>query len=344
MKPTFKVYTVPYLAAVVIAGLAAVAVPQSAQAAMIAVNCPGGGSELQDAIDAAASGDTIELSGLCEEGNVRVSGDKANLTIRGVEVGAGISSHHHRRNIIIHGHQIILKDLEFSGGRGTQVDGGSATFEGNKFFAGSSTGIAIHVTNSGVATILGNEIGGHQRGGILVTNNSMVYVGVTGGGPQVAVPNLLDGSGTAGTASAVKIRRTARGRVEGNCIRNWGQSGVRIDTHASAHVSGNVIADNDAGGISVTEVSLLTLTQDSAPNSIHNATNSHLLDGVILPNGDGFEPCAGFPASASDDTPNTGYGVVCENTSLVTARNGNEDALGGTLGTKDIGASCFVDF
>ena len=168
----------------------------------------------------------------------------------------------------------------------------------------------------------------------------MVYVGVTGGGGQDPQPNLLDGTGTLRTASAVKIRRTARGRVSGNCIRGYRQSGVRMDQHASAQVSGNVIADSGSGGIHVTEVSILALTQDSEPASIHNATNSHLLRGVRTPDGTQILPCANFEESESDNQPNRGVGIECGNTSVIRGRTDGR-TVGGTDSNLVVGETCF---
>ena len=44
---------------------------------------------LQDAINKAKSGDTIEIKGLCKEKEVTVPGDKADLTLLGVGPVAG---------------------------------------------------------------------------------------------------------------------------------------------------------------------------------------------------------------------------------------------------------------
>ena len=201
-------------------------------------------------------------------------------------------------------------------------------------------GIAIEVIGA-QATILGNRIFGFRRGGILASSTGYVNVGVTGGGPQDPQPNLLDGASTAGTASAVKIRRTARGRISGNCIRGWGQSGIREDQHASVHASGNVVADSTEAGMSVTEHSVLTLTQDSEGGSIHNATNSHLLNGVVAPDGTTFFPCAGFAASDSDGVANAGAGIECINTSVISSANTGM-TVGGTPNLV-VGVSCFND-
>lgn len=307
----------------------------------IDVHCDVRLASLQTAIDLASNGSVINVYGMCLEDDVRVPGDKADLTIQGVPgTGAGITSASNAFNLTIFGSQIEVTGLTITGGRGVRVDSGSARIIGNEIVAGAATGIAIHVNNGGVARILSNVIRGFGRGGIMSTNNSMIYVGVEGGGPGDPQPNLLDGAGTRVTAAAVKIRRTARGRVEGNCIRGYGQFGVSLDQHASAHVTGNVIADNRAGGIRVTEQSVLTFSQDGEPTSIHNADNSHLLDGVLTLNGTQIFPCAAFESSPSDFQPNGGIGIQCVNTSVIRGFT-DGTTVGGTVANLSVGATCF---
>ena len=341
MRPLIKSFITSFIAVAVIGcdGVSGQSVPVSGGS--IDINCEELLAPLQRAIDIATTGAVINVTGMCFEDEVRVPGDKADLTIQGVPgTGAGITSAGNAFNLIIFGSQIEVTGLTITGGRGVMVDSGTARIIGNEIIDGAPTGIAIHVNNGGVAKILSNVIRGFGRGGIMSTNNSMIYVGVEGGGPGDPQPNLLDGAGTRFTAAAVKIRRTARGRVEGNCIRGYGQYGVSLDQHASAHVAGNVIADNRAGGIRVTEQSVLTFSQDGEQSSIHNADNSHLLDGVKTLNGTQVFPCADFESSSSDFQPNGGIGIQCVNTSVIRGFT-DGTTVGGTVSNLSVGATCF---
>lgn len=295
--------------------------PADIYGALINVNCPG--DSLQTKINGAQSGDDLLITGLCPEKEVTVPGNLADLTLLG-EVppvaGTGIDSSggSPRRSLIIHGTNITVQGLTITGGRGITVElGGSAFILDNDIVDGRNNGIGIQVETNGHATILGNKITGYGRGGILVASSASAFVGVDGGGPQDPISvqrNLIqdNGIGVNNTATGVKVRRTARGRVSGNCIRNNSQSGITVDQGASVHASSNTIDSNLVGGISVSQNSVLTLRQDSA-GGIHNAPNATT--------GFGENPavCAGFPAPAGPPASvnNGGVGLECNSNSYI---------------------------
>ena len=128
--------------------------PADIYGATIAVNC-GTGGNLQTAINGAASGDDLLITGLCPEKEVTVPGNLADLTLLG-EVppvaGTGIDSSggSPRRSLIIHGTNITVQGLTITGGRGITVElGGSAFILDNDIVDGRNNGIGIQVETNG---------------------------------------------------------------------------------------------------------------------------------------------------------------------------------------------------
>src|SRR5689334_2116679 len=115
----------------------------TAVAATVVVNCNAGG-KIQTALNAAQSGDTILVSGICIE-NVSVRDELTRIVIDG-QGSATIQGTPGGTTVQVLGRNITIQRFTITGGRsGVGVlRGGSALIDGNTIQETAGTGILIH--------------------------------------------------------------------------------------------------------------------------------------------------------------------------------------------------------
>lgn len=224
-------------------------VVSQAQAKTINVNC--GKKSLHAAVSSANSGDTINVSGTCNE---TVTVNKRGFTLNGggtaVMEGAGLGSVPGFRvqaiNVVIDGFTI----QNYAGHAGVQVRRG------------------------GAAVIRSNAITGNLWG-ILVNQNGYAVIGGSGNhtlpGDPGSVGNEINSNGT-----GIIIRQASSADIFHNLIENNTSNGIHLNQGGTADIDGNEITghtmDATRSGINVFMNASVRLSGDpghSEPNAIN---------------------------------------------------------------------------
>ncbi|MDX1484930.1 MAG: right-handed parallel beta-helix repeat-containing protein [Alphaproteobacteria bacterium] len=216
-----------------------------ARALVVDVVCPGGGSELQNAIDNAGPGDTLQITGVCAE-DVFIGVDE--LTIRGKNnptegVEGNVSIRAARR--------IELRDMTV---RDCILPG-----------PGRCTGIII---DSGAQVLILNvTVSGHEGTGVSVTNGSVVEIS----------GSLIDGNQRVG----INLNTGASARVTGgSAVTGNGRNGISVGGNATAVLSGITVADNARRSLSASDNGFVIAEQSTFASDVPDGAN----DGGVLVN------------------------------------------------------------
>lgn len=291
------------------------------------VNCDNG-EKIQDSVNRAKNGDTIFVSGVCNE-NVIIGGDKTQIILdgQGTAVINGVDPSAHGINV--RGRRIVIKNFTITGGlygimvnlgasafiydniiqdtghNGISVyDNSSATIDGNHILNTGGNGTAIGTTSS--ARIINNTIKHNPGRGIIVHQTSSARIGFNSFLEISPSPNTIENNGKSG----IIITDSSSAFIVGNSINN-NNSGILIWGNSYAHASLNIIEDNNNSGVGIFGSSSIELG---------HRTGTSMFD---LPN---------------ETTINNGnYGISCKSNSHAGGRIGS---LNGTLGASDFSASC----
>jgi len=280
-----------------------IALPVGGAAATLTVNCDAGG-KIQAAIDAAHAGDTIQVSGVCNE-NVRFNDEVMRITLDGKGTATIHGPNPTLNAIIIRGRFITIVGFTITGGRNgvAVVMGGAATIQGNTIQETGETG--INVAQHGYARIIGNTIQQNPDVGIRVLESSYARIGFLDLGDAAANGNVIRRNGGAG----VLVQRSAGASLVGNSISENAGAGVSVRDGSHADAAGNSIDDNDSDGIEVTENSDVRLGGEPG---VLNAANETKI-------------------------PNSGFGLSC---SVNSSAGGSLGTLNGVKGEKKFDSSC----
>src|SRR5262245_57331286 len=197
------------------------ALPGTGRAATLPVDCNAGG-KIQTALNAAANGDTISVTGVCNE-NVSVRDELVRVTIDGQGTATVHATSIGSSAFQVLGRNITIKGFTITGGRSafTVLRGGSALIDTNTI---QETGTGISVQQNGHARIVNNTIQRNAGSGIMIQESSVARIG------------YLD----------------VAGPVIGNVIRNNAGPGVSVVRGSAATLLGNTISENDGPGVLVT--------------------------------------------------------------------------------------------
>lgn len=280
-----------------------IALPLRGAAATLTVNCDAGG-KIQAAIDAAHAGDTIQVTGVCNE-NVRFNDEVMRITLDGKGTATIHGPNPALNAIIIRGRGITIVGFTITGGRNgvAVVMEASATIQANTIQETGEAG--INVAQHSYARIVGNTIQQNPDVGIRVLENSYARIGFLDLGDTAANGNNIRNNGGAG----VLVQRSAGASLAGNAIRENAGAGVSVRDGSHADAAGNAIDQNDWDGIEITENSDVRLGGEPG---VLNATNDTTI-------------------------PNAGFGLTC---SANSSTGGSLGTLGGALGEKKFDSSC----
>jgi len=271
------------------------------------VNCdedhPGA---LQAAIDASSPGDTILVSGTCNE-NVLIPEGKDRITLDGGGVATINGPDATVITLRVRGRGITIVGFTITGGRnGLAVTrGGTAHIAGNVIY--NTGGNGIEVNQSGFAVIVNNTIQNNQMTGISVGINGGAWIGFVAGQDTVASPNYIYGNG----ANGILVHRSGSARIVGNFIGYNTQNGVFLQRGSVAEISDNAIDGNGQNGILVRQGSGVELGADTG-NTIFTRPNSTM-------------------------TNNAGFGVRCQVGGYADGRLGS---LTGDSGAESYSEGC----
>lgn len=258
-----------------------------------------GGLSLQDIMDLAIPGDTLNLTGTCNE-QITINVDNVTIDGGGVAVidGAGLVANS-RALVRVQGSNVKLFGL---------------TVE-------NSPDIGIQVRRAGSAVIRGSTIRNNAFHGIGVGHSSYAHIGSGGSNHDLpGVPgsqgNIIENNGGHG----VKVLGSSSANLFHNIIRNNGtvldpKHGVLITTAGSARLDGNEITGNTDNGIRVTMFSAVKFSD----NSNHSEPNLIELNAVGLRCGDLGGALDGNPQDFGAGNPGTGGAPHADDTRFDTA-------------------------
>jgi len=274
-------------------------------AGAVNVNCPA--DSLQAAVNNANPGDTLFVSGTCNE-NVLVRNDKVRVFIQpsGAPLSATIDGGGSGITLDIRGKAISVTNMIITGGnQGIVVQRGSnAVIDGNIVQNAANQGITV--TSLAFAVITNNEVRNNGDDGIGITESSDARIGWNNNANGPAGPNDIHNNGNRG----IVVSRSSTARITSNNIHNNTSDGIRVARGSQIDASTNTINGNGGDGIFVTENSALTSGGDT--NTLFVAGNSTTIN-------------------------NTGNGIRC---SAGGAVNGIIATINGTAGQTNIAGNC----
>jgi parallel beta-helix repeat protein len=306
------------------------------EAATIDVHCESGGI-LQTSITGAASGDTIRVSGICNENvvvnkSVIIDGsgipstgtptaeihatDPGTATVKITSGGVTFRNFHSIQGgqdgiyVSACGPTIFNNTIQTNGRDGILVSEGTGpTINSNNIHNNGRYGIDLYAGT--FATIINNTITNNTDDGIYIIENSAGRIGFSSGSDTVASPNT---------------------------ITNNGGLGIYVHQSSNARIVGNTISDNAGDGIFVARLS----HADIASNTInHNTGNGIVVSGnsvVNLGNGSGTTI---FDSPNSTTVNNIKWGIVSSAGALVAGRLGTLNGDYGASGSSGIGITTF---
>ncbi len=233
---------------------------------VVTVDCLG--DSIQEALDEAKDGDTINVSGICNE--------RIDVRTDGVTIdGGGAAS--------IDGTGLVgAESLVVVEARNVRIQNITVT---------DSPGAGIHVRSSGSVIIEGTTVKYNATDGIRVNQSAYARIG----------SGLNDHPAAAGTEtgndinhngkSGIAVRSSATADISHNSI-TINERGINITNAGSANVAGNDIIGNTARGISLLTSGAVSLSQ----NTVHSETN------LIQGNPIGFRCSLGGSASGTSQT------------------------------------------
>jgi len=261
------------------------------------------------AIRTLKTGDTLVVSGTCDE-NLVLNAEVHGITFDG-QGTAVINGGSSASAITVLGTGITIRGFVVNGGapQGIAVtDGASAVIDGNTVQYADRNGITVFRNSS--ADILNNTIQYSGLAGIAVQNTSSARIGWYGPpNNRVSAPNTIQYNGMQG----IQVYRGSSAQIFSNTIQNNGSHGVFADRNSQAEVAACTISGNNGDGIRATRNSGLDIGTD-----VGGATPQ-------------------FDDNTNVGTNNTGWGVRCATDGFV---DGVLGALVGTLGGKSFSEGC----
>ncbi len=295
---------------------------------------------IQDAINSSFPGGAlIQVTGTCNENNIFIGGNRANLTLDGqpnppipratifsqtpdfnpeatpLQINGSITvngaSNVRIRNFI------ITSDGTSDGVN--IVDGANARLQNNTIANFFREGVFVR---SASARIFDNTIRNNGGDGIVVTESSAVRIGFSSPDDGIVRPNTIQGN----AGNGISVLRSSTARVVGNKT-------------ISADVSGS-ISGNGGHGISVFKGSHADIASNEISGNGGDGINLRENSAVIL----GGAPSVGVPAIFTEPNSTTalngGFGIQC---SIGGSANGPIGSLNGSSGERRFEGNCIND-
>lgn len=284
--------------------------PTEVRAQTCTASITGGGTftTIQAAVNAAAVGNTILVSGVCNE-NVVIPEGKDRITLDGQSTATSTISGPDLNipSVRIRGRRVTVRRFTITGAaEGVFVsDGGTAIIDGNLIQAVGTEGVVVR--RHSFATVINNTIQNNPGDGISISENSAARIGFSGASDTTASPNTIQ----ANQGRGVRVRFSSNARVAGNTIINNISDGIAVTGVSYGDLSNNVINNNGGDGVSISENSGVNLGRD---------TGTTIFD---LPN--------------TTTVNNAGVGVRCTINSYAESRLGT---LNGAAGATNFSGGC----
>jgi len=241
------------------------------EARTINVNC-NDGRAIQRGLKVARAGDTLLVSGICNE-NVVIEEELHNITIDGQGTATINGPDPTDHTIFVKGRGITIRGFTITGGRnGILVGrGGTALIDTNTIQNTGNNGILLNQDSS--ARIINNTIQNNPNAGIVVSENSSVRIGFLTNQDTDASPNTIQNNSDQG----IIVSRSSSARIVGNTISNnglaSGSDGIIVTRASQAEISSNTIDGNGRHGIFLNLNSAVSLGDDTG-DTIFDLPNS----------------------------------------------------------------------
>ena len=283
---------------------------------IITVNCSATPPQsLQDAINAAQTGDTIQVTGTCN-GGVTIPDEKLKLTLDGQNVATLHESNGDHNTLTVKGRAITIKNFTITGGHSGIVvqQGGTAIIDHNDVSGAMNPNDgAIDVVIFSQAVIINNNIHNNSGFGILVNESSSARIGF------ISYPFYPDDTPSP------------------NTIQSNGGAGILVGELSNARITGNTIADNLQDGINVGKLSHANIANNTINGNIGNGINVSWNSGVNL----GEDNPTTYIQQPNITTVNNGlYGINCSYGGYVRAHLGSTNPINGNSGPSSMDTSC----
>lgn len=265
---------------------------------------------LQRAIDSSRPGDTIFVTGTCNE-NVTIPEGVNRITLDGGGKATVNGPDVNEMTVSILGRGIVITGLTITGGmNGILVShGGHAKIDGNLIERTARFGILVQEQSS--AIIINNNVRYNPNIGIALNGSSYANIGferVVSGEP-IPAPNLVQYNGR-----GIQIERTASARIALNDISNNDREGIWLDSTAQANISSNTINANGADGILASRGAGANLGQHTGIGTLQQPNRTTM--------------------------DNHGFGIRCEVGGYASGRLGS---LNGESGAQSYSSGCVGD-
>jgi nitrous oxidase accessory protein NosD len=226
---------------------------------------------LQTALLRAFPGDTVSVSGTCDE-NVRVPNDMTTVFLDGGRTAVINGVDPSRPAIDARGRTLLIEGFTITGGSsGIEVQRESKALINNNVIQNTG-GSGVVVSQLGFAVLTNNTIQGNAEDGIVVADKAAAHIGFNNDTETVASPNTIRENG----GNGVTVRGSSSARVVGNAISSNEGDGVFVSGVSQADISFNSIDSNGGDGVFVRQNSVVNLGESTGTSifDLPNSTNS----------------------------------------------------------------------
>jgi parallel beta-helix repeat protein len=277
----------------------------TAAKAQVRVDCTT--ESLQTALNSAAVGATIDVTGTCNE-NITIHKNGQILDGGGNATISGTTTTDATAKIVAFG--VIIRGFTITGGLdAVQLRSGNATLDSNVIGGNTTARYGVVASTSSTVIMLNNKVENLPGDGVAIFENSSARIGIANSTDTTANPNIIQNNGGYG----ISVARSSSARIVGNTITGNAGGGIGVSRVSNADVTANSISGNQAAGIVVMENSGLNLGTTSGTDifSLANSTD---------------------PANK-----NVGVGIMC---SVGAYAQGSKGTLTGTKGVFKSATGC----
>jgi len=235
----------------------------------------GGHRTINDVVGRLRPGDTLFVSGSCNE-NVVIPEEIQNVTLDGQGAATINGPDASRPTINIRGNGItIRKFASISGGESgiTVTRGGTATIDNNVIQKTGTNGIVVNQSSS--ARIVNNTIQENPANGIVINDSSSARIGVLMTDDTEASPNVIQSNKEDG----IVVARSSNARIVGNTISGNAEHGILVNRVSHADVSSNTIDGNGGDGVFVFRNSGVNLGEATGSGIFDSPNNTNVNNG-----------------------------------------------------------------
>ena len=273
---------------------------------VLSINCPT--ASLQDAINAALPGETIDVTGTCAE-SLLVRNEKQRITLSGGGTATINGPNANSPAVNVRGKGILIQGFIITGGSdGIEVNRGSNAVI-NSNVVQNTGGRGIAVDQLAFSVITNNTIQNNPEAGILVDESSTARIGFNLDTETTASPNTIQSNGI-----GIAVMNNSSARIVGNTISANSGDGIFVTRDSQADIASNAIDGNGGDGIKLSDDAAVQLGEDSGA-SIYESPNT-------------------------TTSANTGFGIRCTDGGVIDGRIGTVTGSGGATNFE---SSCVND-